>query len=193
LKPAERAYVDNYVTTVERDAARANERVSLALYRPIPSDIIEQSRGMLDRPLVRAAITERINEIAAANELTVQRVVKELMAIGFSSLGDYRTLHPISGEEMWSLDHCTPEQLAAVQSVEIIKDGDGLQATGKSRVKIKLHDKLVALKMLGEYMGLLTGDNPFYRAEMARPATVTLPADATADDAASLYGDMINR
>jgi hypothetical protein len=64
LRPVEKAFVDGYVSDVERESARRGERISNALYRAIPDDVVAASRGMLDKPLVRAAITERINTLA---------------------------------------------------------------------------------------------------------------------------------
>lgn len=187
LRPAEKAFVDAWVAEIERDSARRNERISLALHRPIPAHIVDASRGMLDKPMVRAAITERINEIAASSELTVHRVVKELMGVAFASIGDYMDVGE-DGMPFFDLAKCTPEQLAAIQSIEI-EEG----ARGARKFKFKLHDKLAGIKMLGEYMGVLKADNPYWRAETATPiGPAELPADATQDDAADVYARMIN-
>ena len=71
LRPVEKLFVDSYVASLETEAERRGERISNALYRPVPAAAVEASRGMLERPMVRAAVAERINEIAAASELTV--------------------------------------------------------------------------------------------------------------------------
>jgi hypothetical protein len=191
LRPAERAYVDGYVADLERDAQRKGERISNALHRAVPAAIIEASRGMLDRPLVRAAIAERINDLAAQSELTVHRVVKELMNIGFSSIGHYQTIGE-DGMPYYDLSQCTPEQLAAIQAIEL-ETIEGRNGTTR-RLKIKLHDKLGGLDRLARFMGMLENDNPHWRAEQARPidSVPTLPADAAANDAAEAYAAMIN-
>jgi hypothetical protein len=186
LRPAEKAYVDGYIQTVERDAARIGERISNALYRVIPGEVVEASRGMLDRPLVRAAIAERINELAAASELTVHRVLKEYMSIAFASMGDYMTVGE-DGQPMFDLAKCTPEQLAAIKTVEVEEGVRG------RKFKFTLHDKLGALAPLGKYMGMLEADNPHWRNDNARPVDQTaLPADTSADKAADLYAAMVN-
>lgn len=192
LRPAEKVYVDAYVADAERTANRNNERISLALHRAIPAKIIEQSHGMLDIPLVRAAIAERINDIAASSELTIQRVVKELMAIAFSSVGDYMTIGE-DGKPYFDLAHCTPEQLSAVKSIEFEQTGvDGLSKAAKSKFKFVLHDKLGGIDKLAQYMGMLERDNAHWRNDQPRSVSQQLPGTATVDDAQNRYAQMIN-
>lgn len=190
LRPVERAFVDAVVADMEQSAHRANERISLALYRPIPQHIATKDDGMLEKPLVRAAITERINEIAAANELTVQRMVKEYMAIAFSSIGDYQTICPDTGEIVFDLTRCTPEQLAAVKQIRIEEGSNSMDMGGKRKCTIVLHDKLTAMKALAEFMGMLQPDNPHWQAQSARPAA-PLRAGTTAAAAADAYAALI--
>lgn len=186
LRPAERAYVDGYVSGVERDADRRGERISNALHRVIPDDVIEASRGMLDRPLVRAAIAERINDLAAASELTPQRVVKEIMGVAFASLGDYMQIGE-DGQPYFDLSTCTPEQLAAISSVEI--EERQTRAGTDRKFKFKLHPKLDAIDKLARYMGLFDTDNAHWRSSQARPVTEApaLAADVSAVDAGDAY------
>ena len=56
LRPVERAFVDETVRDMELQAAQRNERISAVLYRPLAS-----SDEMVEKPMVRAAIAERIN------------------------------------------------------------------------------------------------------------------------------------
>ena len=193
LRPAQKAYVDAYVADAERDANRRGERISNVLHRAIPDDVIAASRGMLDNPLVRAAIAERINELAAASELTVHRVIKELMGVAFSSIGDYMQVGE-DGQPYFDLATATPEQLAAIKSIEVEETGDGMSRPKRRKFKFQLHDKLAGIKMLGDYMGLLQPDNPFWRMEAARPVNDRpgLPADVSTDGAADLYASLIN-
>lgn len=193
LTPPQKAFVDAYVADLERQAARNNERISLALYRTIPANVVEASRGMLDSPLVRAAITERINEIAAASELTVHRVVKELMGVAFASVGDFMEVGE-DGQPYFDLTRATPEQLAAIKSIKIEETGDGLSRPKKRKFEFQLHDKLAGIKMLAEYMGLLQAENPHWRADNARPVgqRAVLPADASVEAAGDMYSAMIN-
>jgi hypothetical protein len=192
LRPAEKVYVDAYVADAERTADRNNERISLALNRPIPAKVIEQSRGMLDIPLVRAAIAERINDIAASSELTVQRIIKELMAMAFSSMGDYMTVGE-DGKPYFDLARCTPEELSAIKSIEYeTTGGDGISRATRNKLKIALYDKQGAIDMLGKYMGIFERDNVHWRNDQPRPVGQQLPGNATVDDAQNRYAQMIN-
>jgi hypothetical protein len=189
LRPAEKLFVDNYVGSVETEAERRNERISNALYRPIAAEAVEASRGMLDKPLVRAAVAERINEIAAASELTVQRVIKELSAMAFSSMGNYMTVGE-DGFPYFDLGKCTPEQLSAIAHVKTEVSASG---RGAAKFEIKLHDKNASLDRLMRYMGLLDPENPFWRAESAKPVNAAaLPGSVTDEAAADVYARMIN-
>jgi len=194
LQPAEKAFVDGYVADVERESERRNERISNALYRPVPPEMIEASRGMLDRPMVRAAITERISALAADSELSPRRVIKELMGIAFGSLEHYMdvTDDGAGGSVLRvNVEKATPEQLAALQSFEIEETFGRNGPTRK--IKLKMHDKLAALDRIAKYMGLLEADNPHWRAENARPVgPASLPGSIDTAQAADAYGRMIN-
>lgn len=182
--------MDSTVQELENGADRNGERIGTVLHKPLSNAIVERSRGMLDRPMVTAAITERINEISAARDLTVQRMVKEMMAVAFSSMGDYMTV--TEDGPTFDLTRCTPEQLAAIKSIEVEESGDGLSRARKQKFKITLHDKLGGMKMLGQYMGMLEADNPHWRADTARTVTPALPPGATTEQAGDAYAAMID-
>lgn len=187
LRPAEKAFVDACVAELERIADRNHERISAALYRPIPTSIAAGARGMLDSPIVVAAITERINHLAAASELSVMRIVREYMAIGFSNLNSYMEVGE-DGQPRFDLAKCTPEQLAAVKSIEIEES-----FRGSRKFKFTLHDKLGGLEKLARYVGMLEPDNPHWRAENAKPVgPASLPETTSVETAGDLYAQMIN-
>jgi hypothetical protein len=190
LTPSERAFVDSVVAELDRAAQRTNERISTALYRPIPAEIAERSRGLLERPMVTAAITERINELAAMQELTIHRMVREMGAVAFSNMGDYMHVDG-DGTPVFDLARCTPEQLAAIKTIKVKEHGDGITRPMRREFEITLHDKLQGMKMLAEYMGLLEPDNPHWRADVARAAPPTLPVGATVEQAGDAYAAMI--
>lgn len=200
LNSVERTFVDAAVAEFERIAHTKSERIALALTRPIPPAITERSRGMLDKPMVTAAIAERVNEISAANDLTVPRMIKEMMSVGLASMGDYIRYEDKPDEinggfttiPVLDITACTPEQMAAIKSIEIEESGDGMSRPLKRKIKMVLHDKLAAMKMLGEMMGMLASDNPYWRAETARSTPPTLPAGASAQQAGEAYAAMID-
>lgn len=188
LSPAQRAFVDGAITSIEDAANRAKERISLALNRPIPAHIVEKSGGMLENPLVCAAITERITAIAAEQELTAQRLIKELMAISTANINNFIEFDPDTDLPTFTLHNATPDQMAAIKSIEVESNGDALSRGSRSKIKVTFHEKLPAIKMLGEYIGLWSGDNPHFRAEQAKAADKSaLPQDATVEQVADEY------
>lgn len=187
LRPAEKAFVDQFVANAERDAIKNNERLSLAVQRPIHPDVIERSRGMLESAMIRAAIVERIMALAAEMDLTAPRVLKELRTIAFSSINDYVTVDE-RGLPVTDFAHTTPEQWAAVASLEIEEN----MRTGVRKTKFKMHDKLTAIDKLMRHMGMLESDNVYWRMNNATPVEPTrAPANASDEQLAQEYARMI--
>ncbi len=199
LNSVERAYVDGYIERIEREADRANEPISHALYRGIPPHVVKQSRGMLEKPMVRAAITERISNISAANELSHQRVIREMGNLAFSNMGNYMQFgedvyDPVTGETKqgqpyFDLTGCTPEQMSAIKSIKVKESGDGLSRPVKREMEISLHDKIQPLQKLMELMGLTDPENDTWRQMSAKPADAAQATGDAADDYAALIGE----
>lgn len=188
LRPAEKLFVDGYVAALETEASDRFERISNVLdRRTIDAAAIDASRGLLEKPIVQLAIRERVLELAAASELTVQRVVKEVSTLAFSSMGDYMQVGE-DGYPYFDLAKCTPEQLAAISHVKT-----ETSPRGGIKFEIKLHDKFGPLKELMQYMGMREPDNPHWRAENAKPINAAnLPGNVSDEAAADVYAKMIN-
>jgi phage terminase small subunit len=110
--------------------------------------------------LIELKATDRAIERLA---LVKQRVLSELMTIAFANLLDYATKDE-NGEPVIDLDALDREQGAAIQELTI----DGVRSGAKSarkeaarkkpartRVRIKLADKLDALAELGKHTGVV--------------------------------------
>jgi len=79
-------------------------------------------------------------------EVSRERVMEELVAIGFAKVTDFLCVK--NGELiLQSTDALTPEAEAAIASIE--RTGQGL--------KVKFYDKLKALELLGKHMGMFDG------------------------------------
>jgi len=189
LDATEKAFVDGYVRDLEREAARTFDRLSNALYRPIPADVVEAARGLLDRPLVTAAITERVNDLARDQEITRDRIVREIGGIAFSTLADYGT---VGNDGMFQLDlrNVTPEQMARVESIEVEESFNPSSGGARKKMKIKMHAKLPALLKLAEYAGIVA-DSEHWKAANARPVVPSLPDGVTVEQAGDLYARAI--
>lgn len=178
LTAPEKAYVDDYVQQLERAADRAGEQISVALYRPIPPALVEASGGMLMKPMVLAAISERVTQIAADTEINVRRIVREYSAIAFSNIQDYMEICPVTGRPTYNLGQCTPEQLAAVRKIK-----HKISVVGSEEFEFETYDKLKALEALAKMFGLLQEENPYVdqirRVEKDAKMLVDKSADAS--------------
>lgn len=83
-------------------------------------------------------------------EITGNRVLRELAAIGFASMADF--CHwSTEGIELLHSGQLTKEQTAAIAEISE-------SSTGKGAVRIKTHAKLKALEMLGRHLGIFGAD-----------------------------------
>jgi hypothetical protein len=185
LKPSERVFVDGYVSDLETLAIRTGEKLQNLLGKIEIDENDERSQYMLSLALVRAAIVERVKEIAEELELSVHKTLKELRNMAYSSMGNYWWVDE-GGTPHLDLGRCTPEQWSAIKSIEIDQ-----KATGSVKTKITLHDKTANLVNLMKYQGLLTDEH--WRAENAREIRPEKIDDVkTVDEAAQLYAKQIN-
>lgn len=189
LRAPERAFVDAYVKEVEREAIQRQERITFALHRSFTPEQVASSRGFLERPLVLAAIGERINQIARDTELSVERVLKVISNIAFSNIENYFDIGE-DGQPYLNLSKATPDQMEAVQSITIEEQTS--RSGMKRTIKFAMHDKLGAARDLMKYTGAFADDNAHWRQTSAPPIT-HIPADASNDAAAELYASQIDR
>lgn len=193
LSAAEKQFTDGFVGALETRAVKASRRIIELL-----DDSDPLGHPFLERPLVRAAIAERVREIQDAADLTAYRVLKELSAIAFSNINDYMLADSerIEGHNVnfisWDLAKCTREQMGAIQSIKVEYDASGLIV---KKLEFKLHDKVAGLDRFMRYMGLLDPENPHYRAENAKIACkkepLALAVGTTQTQAANAYAQFI--
>lgn len=109
----------------------------------------------LRKPHVAAALTDAIKPLLERREVTADRVLAELAAIGFANMADYMRVGP-DGDPTLDFGNLTREQAAALceVTVEAYVEGGGDNARDVKRVKFKLAPKLPALVKLGERLGL---------------------------------------
>lgn len=97
---------------------------------------------------VQARIQALRDKAADANEVTIERIVAEVVKVAFANQRDLMAWGP-QGVKLKSSDELTDEQAAAVSEVS-----ESTSATGGS-LKLKTHDKLGALRFLAELKGYL--------------------------------------
>lgn len=186
LAPQEKAFVDEFVARIERAAELSGAPLADVLVSQDLSRLDDRSQAFLHRELVRAAISDRIRELTEAQNVSARRIMKSIAAVAFSSMENYLTVNEW-GQPEFDFSNLTPEQWEAIKSVETTES----KREGTVKVKVQLHDKLAALRMNGQIMGLFdeNGDaaNPEKWAEQGAIAET-----ATIEDAASEYERFIS-
>lgn len=154
LEPLERSAVDEYVKFAVDQQIKKKQRIIAAINLPIPSEYIRRSRDALYKPLLRAAIAERITEVSRSHDISPDRVIEEHGKIAFASVQDFMEQGPYGELVPKALKDWPEDKVGAIKSIETKPGTFGLA------VKITMHDKLLSLKTLGELTGLVSPDNP---------------------------------
>lgn len=182
LKPTERAFVDAYLVTDEPVGAAFAAFPDLAAAgmsdRRAVSAAGARALEFSRRPLIQAAIAEKMAAKAAEWDLRADKVVAEIAKIAYSNLDDYLSLTS-DGEPYIDLSKVPRDKMAAVAevTVEDYVEGRGEDARDVKRVKFKLHPKLDALEKAMKYLGLYAPD----KVDMRVAGTITTtPAGPTA-------------
>lgn len=195
LRPVERAFVDAYLSDMQQSAVAAGQKVVDFLNGSTRDSRNKKAHWhanqMMMKPMIRAAISERITELTRAMEIDAFVVLKEVANIARSSIGNYMTVNPLGMPE-FNLATATPEQLAAVQSVEVEYDADG----APKKFKFKLHDKLSALDKLMRYMNMFEAENKMPPGGVIPTEPRLVPqiaSTATTAQAADIYARTLRR
>lgn len=104
-------------------------------------------RQLITKNNVQTYLQKRREVQERRTEITQDRVLKELAAIGFSRGTDYAKIVPPGTVELVSTDKLTDQQKAAVTSIKETQAG----------VEVKLADKVKALELLGKHLGMFDG------------------------------------
>lgn len=148
LTDVERKAVDDYVEFAVKQQRDRRQRVLAALNLPIPSEYIRRSRQALNRPVLRAAIAERITEEAAKYDVSPDRAVHEYASLAFSDITDFLSVGYFGEPAIKPLNEIPADKAGAIKSIECQPGHLG------TKWKITLHDKLPALKQLCDFMGM---------------------------------------
>lgn len=156
LRPTERIFVDAYIATDDPRGA------ALTAFQKTPMpNLIRGTNGdvrameYLKRPLIQAAIAERLKEIAARLEISAEKTVQEIAKVAYANMGDYVTINDDGVPEV-DFSNISYDQMAAVAEItsEEVVEGRGNDAKLIRKTKFKLHDKMNGLEKLVRIQGL---------------------------------------
>ena len=140
LTSKQKRFVDEYL--VDLNASQAAIRSG---FSPRTSRFI--GYRLLTMPKIKEAIGVAQQALSRRTEVTQERVIAELAAIAFSSIGDIVSWGP-DGVSVKSADELSPEILASIADIS----RSGVKEGGM--VRVRLYDKLKALELLGKHLGL---------------------------------------
>lgn len=145
---------------------------------------------VLRRPAVRRAILvwqdgaaqklrddemSRLQERAdrlAGTDISRERVLGEMKSLAFANIGDF-LLFDEQGHPRFNLRNVSEAQMAAIETLNITVKNDA-QGNPVVQVRIKLHNKHAALRLLGEHLGLWSGSST--SANLGTPDALPIPA-----------------
>lgn len=154
LEQFERNAVDEYVKYAINQAHIRRVRIAHMLDEHIPSEHVRRSKGVLAKPLARAAVAEKLQDAADEEDVSPDRVIREHSLIAFSNIADFIDIRPFGDFSVKPLDKIPRELLQSVKSMKTIPSPYGI------RTEITLHDKQQSLKVLTELVGLVAPDQP---------------------------------
>jgi phage terminase small subunit len=152
LTARQRRFVEEYIQDCNASAAARRAGYSERSARSL-------ARRLMTNPEIKRAIREAMDDRSYRLKLSAERVLLELARIAFSDIG--RIID-------WSEDalvveppgRLSPDDRAAISEIAVIP-GEG---PGKFAVKVKLHDKQQALKLLARHLRL-TGPHAIQQVE----------------------------
>ena len=193
LTPLERGFVDDFLRTLEAEAARRWERLPVTLARVVKAlDVTrldERTRAYFERQLVQAAINERVAELSAQRDLTAEWIIRQYQNIASFSLEKCFSVNKAGFPEadLSGLSSQDWQCLAEVATTE----NDTQWGTNRT-LKFKAHDKMRALDKLAQLTGLDKTEHADYLAYKATPAElVKLSQSAGLQEAGEYYAKFI--
>lgn len=142
LTPKQAEFVRQYLVDLNATQAAIRAGYSERNASKIASEL-------LDKTGVREAIAAAQSRREQRTEITQDKVVAELAKIAFGSARDVMTWGP-QGVILKDSAELTDEQAAAIAGVS-----ENITQNGSS-LKLKRHDKVKALELLGRHLGMFT-------------------------------------
>ena len=152
LTARQQAFVSEYL--VDLNAARAAVRAGYS----------QKSAGkygpqLLLNPAVAGEVRQAMAEREGRIKITQDHVVEELARVAFGDLRELADWGP-EGLRLKASGKLTVAQAALVCEVA---EGSGRGASGAGVLRIKRHDKLKALELLGKHLGMFKENRPHTR------------------------------
>jgi phage terminase small subunit len=118
---------------------------------------------LLQKPTIKLAIKKATEKRAKRLEITADNVLRELARIGFADIRKVAAFDPELGLLVKASDEIDDDDAATIseitESKSVIKGKRGDSDVINTTLKVKQHDKLRALDLLGKHLGLFKDGN----------------------------------
>lgn len=151
LTPKEELFANRYIVDFNGAAAARDVGYSEHSAKEIAAEL-------LTKPHVQRRIKEIQLQLSQKYGDLAQRVIDELIKVGFSNIQDYI----VAGNNITDLTGIDSHKAGAVASIKksVTTFGDGEGNEGKKEiVEFKLWDKMAALDKIGKHLGIFEADN----------------------------------
>jgi phage terminase small subunit len=111
------------------------------------------SNKLLAHPLIKAEIGNQIRKRLEGFDVTAQRVIEELAALGFSN--PKHLINPETGAVYEDISEMPDHVAASIRNISITQQSDG-----STTMSVDFYDKLSALSLLYRHVGLDKDANP---------------------------------
>lgn len=150
LTPKQSLFVDEYL--IDLNATAAYKRAG---YKAKGNAAEVNAARLLRNAKVQEALNERMKERQQRTEVTQDNVIKELAKIAFSDLKDFvrwdeRGVDILDSEDV---DGTVLAEISETVNIQVFPNGGESE---KRQKKVKPHDKMKALELLGKHLGMFT-------------------------------------
>lgn len=144
LTTYQQSFVDEYMIDLNQSQAliRAGFKGKLSSAKSAATRIIKEVN-------VKREIQRRMKERSERTQITADRVLRELAVIGFHDIKEI-----FDGKNnLREICELTGDSSRAIASIEIEIDKIGIREISTTK-KIKMHDKIRALQLIGNHIGM---------------------------------------
>lgn len=114
----------------------------------------QYGRAMMLKTHVQAAIKDALQRKAEARTITAEKVAAEIQRVAMATVGEFMEADGDDGVKVNIMSIMRPEAAAVSEvTTTTTHDRDG---NAHTRTRVKLHDKLKALELLGRHLAMFT-------------------------------------
>jgi len=144
LTPYQQCFVDEYMVDLNQSQA-----ILRAGFTGKPTSAKTAATRLMSNIHVKTEVRRRIKERSERTQITADRVLIELALIGFY---DIREIFDVKNN-LKEISELTDASSRAIASIEIEIDKIGIREISTTK-KIKMHDKIRALQLIGNHIGM---------------------------------------